>query len=63
MADPLATPTIESREPTAGANVTLFARQLEAIDELAAQHRTSRSDVVRQLLDRALNAPSTPAAA
>lgn len=62
MADPAATPSLETRERLAGANVTLFARQLEVIDELAAQHRTSRSDIMRQLLDRALNSPSSQGA-
>lgn len=54
MAEPVATPALEAREPLVGTNVTLFARQMETIENLAAQHRTSRSDVVRQLIDRAL---------
>lgn len=62
MADPLASPTLETREPLVGTNVTLYASQMAALDELAAKHRTSRSDIIRQLVGSAL-ANSAPAEA
>lgn len=55
MPEPAATPPIlASREETETAGYVLYKRQVEAIDRLSEETNRSKSDVVRELLDRAL---------
>lgn len=55
MPEPSVTPPlIAPREETETAGFVLFKRQLEVIDRLSEESGRSKSDVLRELLDRAL---------